>query len=411
MKIAIFGGSFDPFHQGHRAILEAALASGKVKEIIVLPVGLAPHKKHYLLMSSMRLAMVRAAVADLDKVRVSDYEVKRVGVFSYTIDSIQALKKKLLRSGVRKVKLSLIYGSDVLDDLEKWYRPADILREARLLIALRGDDDPDAMEAKADYYRVRYGANIKFFAMPASELASRELRPQLEQGKVDPKAYPAAVVRFLERYQPYRFYADMSAFSQAELIQLAYLEAKIKKMMSEYRLLHAINVMFYAVHLARRHGIDPYRTAIAALLHDCCKELPIEEQLRYARKYSSKVKVNRNTAHGPAAAHYVRQYFNIHDREILAAIASHTTLHAAFTPLEAIVYLADKIEYSRRFKDLDVIRQTAEHSWEEAVYMCLKEVEMAMARQNKRFAKASRAALKTVQSALNCDKISKNSEG
>ena len=122
MKIGIFGGTFDPPHNGHLHLAECISDELKLDKIIVIPTFIAPHKtdKHTS-DAGTRLEMCRLTF-DSDLFEVSDIEISRGGK-SYTFDTLTSLKEKYPDDS-----LFLIMGSDMLEYFSKWYRYEDILR-------------------------------------------------------------------------------------------------------------------------------------------------------------------------------------------------------------------------------------------------------------------------------------------
>jgi nicotinate-nucleotide adenylyltransferase len=120
-RIGLFGGTFDPPHFGHVAALKAAAASGRF-DLIEVTVAGDPYRKRLegnVRDASVRLAMARAAFADLDLVEVSDREIRREGP-SYTIDTVHELLKDC-------DAVDLIVGADLAEQLNAWHE-ADELR-------------------------------------------------------------------------------------------------------------------------------------------------------------------------------------------------------------------------------------------------------------------------------------------
>ena len=135
------------------------------------------------------------------------------------------------------------------------------------------------------------------------------------------------------------------------------------------RLLHTLNVGYLSAHLAGLYGCDKDKALIAGALHDCAKELPIEQQLEMAKEYSGDLFTDKKIVHSSAGATFAKEELGIEDKEILDAICYHTTGRGNMTVLEKIVYLADKIEPSRNYMDLGPIREAAEKDLDEAVRM------------------------------------------
>ena len=111
--IAIFGGSFDPPHIGHQAIVNKAILMLNIDKLIIIPSFLNPFKKSSLATPNQRLEWTRKVFAHLPKVVVDDYEIQQ-GKATPTAQSVQHLQHRY------DVKY-LIIGSDNLADITKWY--------------------------------------------------------------------------------------------------------------------------------------------------------------------------------------------------------------------------------------------------------------------------------------------------
>ena len=148
----------------------------------------------------------------------------------------------------------------------------------------------------------------------------------------------------------------------------------IRMNLKESRLQHTYRVAETAVTMARREGADVGKAEIAALLHDCARNLPPEklnslvEELGLPDRYRDNV----NLSHSKAGAAFAGRLFNIDDREILDAISYHTTGRCRMTTLEKIVFLADAIEPGRDYPGVEAIRDAAEESLDRG---CLKSLE------------------------------------
>ncbi len=378
MRLTIYGGSFDPFHLGHLRILQAAIAKKLVQQIIVIPLGLAPHKQNVPAAASYRLEMVKRAVRDLPEVSVSDYEIKRSGKRSYTSDTIDHFKQRFARQG-QKLHLSLLYGSDVLFTIESWHKPAYIMQEAELLVAVRGNCNLTEIEKQANYLRERYGARITIFNMEPTEISSSQLREYLREDSEKYQSFvPEVVADFLQKHRPYRHLDIVSELSLEQRLYLAKLEQKLRKLMNTKRLLHSLNVMHYALYLAKLHQVTLMPVAVAALVHDCAKQMPLKKQLKLAKRAGATQLLDKNIAHGPAGAYYVKKFWGIRNKQVLDAIFYHTTGKPHMGMLEKIIFLADKLEYGRTYKDLTRLRALAETDLDLAMRECLLEIEEAM---------------------------------
>lgn len=119
---------------------------------------------------------------------------------------------------------------------------------------------------------------------------------------------------------------------------------------------HCHNTMEEAKKLARHYGVNEEKAIIAGLLHDCGKKITKNDNLTHSR-------IGRNIA---------AEEFNIHDEEILNAIMYHTTGREDMTMLDKIIFIADKIEPTRDYENVEELRKVAYENIDEAIIMSLK---------------------------------------
>lgn len=146
----------------------------------------------------------------------------------------------------------------------------------------------------------------------------------------------------------------------------------IKDKLSKKRYTHSINVANAALELARRYGADEDKAYIAALLHDCAKEMPVEEQLALAKHSQLDVSDIELQAvplyHAIAGAEIARAALDVKDPEMILAIRYHTVGCGNMSLLAQIVYLADLISEDRDYKDVKKMRKFAAQSMEKAMF-------------------------------------------
>ncbi|BDU50209.1 bis(5'-nucleosyl)-tetraphosphatase (symmetrical) YqeK [Haliovirga abyssi] len=136
----------------------------------------------------------------------------------------------------------------------------------------------------------------------------------------------------------------------------------LKNILSEKRYEHTIAVAETSVKLAKIYGEDINKIEIAALLHDCAKNLKLSEMKRLIGRESELTKVEYNLPeilHGFAGAIYARNIFKIEDKDILNAIKYHTIGRKNMTMIEKIIYIADVIEPGRKCGNVDKVRKLA----------------------------------------------------
>jgi len=138
MKIAVFGGSFDPPHIGHRRVVEEALKVLDIDQLFVIPTYLNPFKKSFFHDEKKRFVLVKQMFKDLDRVKVCDYEIdKKRAVPTY--ETVLYLKNKYDPDNIY-----LIIGADNLATLDKWYNYQSLKSMVDFVVATRdGIDIPD----------------------------------------------------------------------------------------------------------------------------------------------------------------------------------------------------------------------------------------------------------------------------
>jgi nicotinate-nucleotide adenylyltransferase len=132
VRLALFGGSFDPPHLGHLAVAEAAREALALDRVLFCPAPRPPHKPGVRLGAvEDRLDMLRAAVADNPAFAASDAEARRPGP-SYTVDTLSLLARE--HPGA---ELFCLVGSDTAVQLETWHDPPRLFAAATFAVLLR----------------------------------------------------------------------------------------------------------------------------------------------------------------------------------------------------------------------------------------------------------------------------------
>ncbi|WP_419770713.1 MAG: nicotinate (nicotinamide) nucleotide adenylyltransferase [Candidatus Marinarcus sp.] len=131
MKIAIFGGSFDPPHIGHEAIVKEALKTLDIDKLCIVPTFLNPFKKTFFLDAPIRLDLLKKLFASYKKVEICEYEVSQQKAV-YTIETV-----KYLQQLYRCEKIYLIIGEDNLQKLHLWKFYEELKQCVEFVIALR----------------------------------------------------------------------------------------------------------------------------------------------------------------------------------------------------------------------------------------------------------------------------------
>lgn len=191
---AVFGGTFDPVHAGHAAIVEAIRAAGFADLLHVVPARRSPLKEESSAPPEHRLAMVELAFAARDDVVVEPLEVRR-GAPSFTIDTLRTLAARHPADEWR-----LVVGADQLEIFDRWRDPEEILRSAGLIVLARRTGDPRRIGE-----RLGIPADRCFVLGEFDEpVSATEIRAMLARGE-DPGAKLAPAVReYIRSHELYR---------------------------------------------------------------------------------------------------------------------------------------------------------------------------------------------------------------
>ncbi|ADL52443.1 bis(5'-nucleosyl)-tetraphosphatase (symmetrical) YqeK [Clostridium cellulovorans] len=139
--------------------------------------------------------------------------------------------------------------------------------------------------------------------------------------------------------------------------------AFLKNHVKESRYIHTMGVVETAEKLAKIYNVDIRKTRIAALIHDCAKNLSVETMFQILEENNCVIdevmKINTGLLHSEVSAIIAENTFKIEDREILDAAKYHTIGRENMSVLDKIIYLADYIEPGRSFKGVEELRKIA----------------------------------------------------
>jgi nicotinate-nucleotide adenylyltransferase len=188
---AVFGGTFDPPHLGHREAIAGLFKNPGVSRALVIP-SFIPPQKPQAVSSDHRVAMAKLCFSSLSEVTVDTREIergKRTAQPSYTFDTLQELKKDYS-------KLAFVLGSDQLQNLPTWHRFPEILGLCHwIVLARRPDGDHQALKTLAEWqagglvkqsnqlWKTPTGTTIGVFETPARHVSSRNIRENLALGR------------------------------------------------------------------------------------------------------------------------------------------------------------------------------------------------------------------------------------
>ena len=190
-KIAVFGGTFNPFHIGHYEILKSLCESDMFERVLVIPDKIPPHKeKNAQINDSDRINMCRIVCDDFDKAKLCLIEFEREGK-SYTVDTVKALKKQY-----ENADFFVACGGDMIKTLDTWY-DFDTLKKITSFVAFGRGNDPCFLD---DVSRMRaLGAKILVFDITVTDISSTELRKNLK-----PEFLPEKVCDYVSKRGIYK---------------------------------------------------------------------------------------------------------------------------------------------------------------------------------------------------------------
>lgn len=146
----------------------------------------------------------------------------------------------------------------------------------------------------------------------------------------------------------------------------------LKKKLTNKRLNHSLMVAKAARTLAKQYNVDSEKAYKAGLLHDVMKNESRENQLREIKLAGIELEddelENDKLLHAPAGAAYVINNMEERDKDLINAIRYHTTGRRQMSKLEKIVYVADLISADRTYDDVEIVRQKAKKSLEQAIF-------------------------------------------
>ncbi len=168
-RIALFGGTFDPIHNGHLLMAEAARESHHLERILFVPAGFPPHKRAPRASARERLRMVRLALRGNPSFGVSDWEIRQNRVV-YTYETLEHFRRRY-----PEASLYFVLGSDALKKLPHWREFRRVKSLCRLAVARR-----------------------------LAPFASTDIRGRIRQGRSIRYLVPQMVERYIKRHQLYQ---------------------------------------------------------------------------------------------------------------------------------------------------------------------------------------------------------------
>ena len=316
-NIVLFGGAFDPIHNGH--INMAKEASDQLDaDIFFIPARISVWKNESAPIED-KIKMVELAIKDHPRFHLSRYEADLKSDVNYSINTVEHFKKEYPNS-----KIYYLIGTDHVNSFHKW-------KDAKKLSQL---------------------ATIIFFKRPNMELDLNNIKEfEMVEIKGELNNESSTDIRELKSL-------DTSDMVINYIIDhRLYFMNKIASYMSKKRLEHVISTAKLSYDIAKANCLkDAKKALIAALLHDIGKEMPMNVQKEIMKAhYREYIDYPPVIYHQFIGAYLAEKDFGIKDPVILDAIKYHTTANSNMSDVAIIVHCADKIEPTRGFNSENLI--------------------------------------------------------
>ncbi len=213
MRIGILGGTFNPIHNAHLLIADAARRNCALDRVLFLPAAVPPHKRMAGAASfEHRLAMVRLAIADKPGFVASDLEARRPGA-SFSVDTLRELQ-----AAHPDDELFFIIGLDSFRDITTWKNYRQLFELASIVIATRpgpGAEDPRRLlpvaikddfcyDEKSLKLRHKSGRELIFIEETDLDISSTRIRNLVAQGGSVRELVAPPVADYIARHKLYR---------------------------------------------------------------------------------------------------------------------------------------------------------------------------------------------------------------
>ncbi|MCL2340120.1 MAG: nicotinate (nicotinamide) nucleotide adenylyltransferase [Proteobacteria bacterium] len=213
LRVGLFGGTFDPVHQGHIDLALHVLARCRLDRLLFIPALLPPHKHRPTASFVHRTAMIEAALANCretgGRIRCCRIEA-RLPAPSYTNNTVRALLRE-----EDECRYSLIIGADSLLDLPHWHRIDELLHLVDLIVVKRETIEAAAIDralailgpafvsdAEQQQWHGLNGRTAVYLDDIELPVSSSAIRAELAQGK-EPALLPPPVLAYIKSHRLY----------------------------------------------------------------------------------------------------------------------------------------------------------------------------------------------------------------
>lgn len=332
MKVLIYGGSFDPVHKGHYALLKAACKQINPDKTHIFTAYQSPYKDKSAVPFDIRQQMAKEALASISDTLIFDNFEDKAGRVVYTYETVEHVRQLY-----PDCEIYLLVGTDCLNSMHKW-KNADYTFKNATIVA--GKRKGFQFETKDFSFMLLEG----YFPL----ISSTQIRLAILCNGLVPTNLPDITRQRIENGQMYGLHIHK------------WLQDNLKP----NRYLHVKLVAQAAVELARLYDASAERMALAAILHDAAKCLTSAELIKYALENKINIddfddicKYSPSLLHSYISGHMAEHIFNIKDREVLDAIENHTLGRKNMTLADKILFIADMASKDRCRRDAQKVHQ------------------------------------------------------
>lgn len=195
----IFGGTFDPIHNGHLHIAYEALYKLGLDKVIFIPSGNPPHKTDKIVTDAqLRFTLVKETIENEKKFQVSDYEIKKKNL-SYTYETLN-----FFNSLQPETEWYFITGVDCLMEIDTWKNVHQILSQCKFVVFNRPGYNKQDIESQKRKIEEKYDKKIIFLDIPILEISSTQIREKIKKGESVSYLIPEKVNYLLNKMELYR---------------------------------------------------------------------------------------------------------------------------------------------------------------------------------------------------------------
>ena len=184
LKVVLFGGAFDPVHNGHLQVANTTLTMLPIDQVWFVPSGVPPLKDNVMFSFEERLKFLKEVIKDRPQFFVYEDDFQK-NDRSYTIYLIQKLYSQF-----PEYKFSFLIGADNVMNLKSWYEYKKLLELIDFIVIDRDTDDHKEWQL-LDYFH-----KLTFIKMPLYNVSSSKIREMIRDGKSVNKLIPKEICQF-----------------------------------------------------------------------------------------------------------------------------------------------------------------------------------------------------------------------